>query len=160
MCGDDAAGVIAAARLARSLGDLARVVTEERTLWDVVDGTGRTEILIVVDAAAASEALPAGAWCRFEYPADAHLLDEHGFRNTHSLNLRAMLELADGLGTLPEAVWVYGIAGAAFTVGSPLSPPVEAGLPALELQIETDLRKWLEGAVCTNSPSHSQSATS
>ncbi len=160
VCGDDALGPEAAARLADVLGDSVRAETNDRVLWNVVDGTDRPELLVLVDAAAASEALPAGQWCRIKYPADAHRLDEQGFRDTHSLNLRSTLELAKGLGTLPENVWIYGMAGATFACGSPLSTLVQQRLPALVSRIETDVRSWLELELCTNSPSPSQSATS
>jgi hydrogenase maturation protease len=152
MCGDDALGPEAVARLAEALGDSVRAETNDRNLWDVVDGTDRPELLVLVDAAAPSAALPAGQWCRIDYPADAHRLDEHGFRDTHSLNLCSTLELAKGLGTLPENVWIYGMAGATFARGYPLSTLVQQRLPALVSRIEIDVRTWLEQKLCTNSP--------
>lgn len=191
MCGDDAAGVDVATRLARRLGNAVTVELDNRArigsdpepqasacavppesprctialahlgsraLWDVVDGTRRPEMLVIVDAALATNDLPIGSWCKIEYPSEAGQLDEQAFRNTHSLNLRSTLDLARTVGTLPAEVWIYGIAGVEFTLGAAASPEVVAAVERLEQELYRKLRSWLEHNPCTSSPSQSRSA--
>ena len=148
MCGDDAAGINVATRLAQTLGDAVSVETDARALWDVVEGTRRPDLLVIVDAALATDGLPVGSWRRIRFPEEADLLDEQTFRNTHSLNLRSALELARTLDTLPAEVWVCGVAGREFAVGASPSPEVEAAVDRLAKELYTRLRSCnVAGAV-------------
>ena len=61
--------------------------------------------------------------------------------STHGLPLPAVLKLAAALGGHPLAGRFVGIAGARFTIGSPLSAPVRAALPRAARAIETALRE-------------------
>ncbi len=61
--------------------------------------------------------------------------------STHGLPLPAVLKLAAALGGHPLHGRFVGIAGARFTIGSQLSAPVRAALPAAGRAIETALRE-------------------
>jgi hypothetical protein len=61
--------------------------------------------------------------------------------STHGLPLPAVLKLAAALGGHPLEGRFVGIAGARFTIGSPLSAPVRAALPRAVRAIEDALRE-------------------
>ena len=64
--------------------------------------------------------------------------------STHAIGLAETIELARALGRLPKSVVVYGIEGASFEAGAPLSPDVAAAVARLVERIEEEL--------CTNAP--------
>ncbi|MHC4695475.1 MAG: hydrogenase maturation protease [Planctomycetota bacterium] len=144
MRGDDAAGVIVVTRLAHKFGNTVSVKCDMRALWDVVDGSRCPDLLVIVDAAIATDALPAGTWRSVRFPSQAELLDEQAFRNSHSLNLLSILELIQKMGTPPVEVWIYAIAGREFALGASPSLEVEAAVDGLEQQLHGYIRTWLQ----------------
>jgi hydrogenase maturation protease len=75
----------------------------------------------IVDAV--SSGAPAGALHRFDAGERALPAALFGL-SSHRLGLAAALELSRTLGRLPPRVIVYGIEGAQFETGQPLSPAV------------------------------------
>ncbi len=68
-------------------------------------------------------------------------LPEAPTASTHGLPLPAVLKLAAALGGHPLHGRFVGIAGARFTIGSQLSAPVRAALPAAARAVESAIRE-------------------
>jgi hydrogenase maturation protease len=96
---------------------------EPTRLIDAWDGL---ELVVIVDAlrsGAAPRTVP-----RFEAGVGA-LPRELGLASTHAFSIADTVELARALGRAPARVVVVGVEGAAFDLGDPLTPAVEAALP-------------------------------
>jgi hydrogenase maturation protease len=128
--GDDAVGPLVAERL-RAAGATVLDCDEEPTrLLDAWDGL---ELVVIVDAVRSGAA--AGTVTRFE-PGDGPLPRSLRLASTHAVSIADALELGRALGRAPERVVVVGVEGAAFELGDPLTPEVEAALPrAAELAL-------------------------
>jgi hydrogenase maturation protease len=133
--GDDAAGLEAAERL-RIIGPPGIPVTELEgdqirlpDVWDL-DAT-----VILIDATC-SGALP-GTVTRFD--ASRPLSHQFTHRGSHTFSLADVIELARALGRLPRNVYGYGIEGASFAVGEPLSPPAEDGVTKVVSELLAEL---------------------
>jgi len=59
--------------------------------------------------------------------------------STHALGAGAAIEMGRALGRLPAALVVYGVEGAAFAIGSGLSPAVAAGAAEAAARISEEL---------------------
>lgn len=136
--GDDALGPLAARLLARAWGDAPppglRVLAwtgDPTGLLDVWTGVQR---LVLIDAMV-SGAAP-GTCCR--YAGDAPFVSA-GATSSHGFGLAGALALARALGRAPPAVEVWGIEGARFGAGEPLTPAVRAAVEALVARLEREL---------------------
>ncbi len=141
--GDDALGLLAAKALEEPLAGIAQVVADPGSGWAAVQEAEGRDLLVLVDAAEARGALPAGRWMRMRYPDPA--LAACGLRDTHTAGVEAMLEIAALAGCLPPETWVYAMAGERFAPETDLSPSTAAGLGPLVEQIVMDVRAWVEG---------------
>jgi hydrogenase maturation protease len=131
--GDDGAGIAVAERL----GGLACDEEPSRLIeaWEGADAT------ILVDTVVSGA--PPGTIHYFnasETRIPAYVLRS----STHAIGLAETIELARALGRLPAQVIVYGIEGARFDAGAPLTPDVEAAVSRLASAIEEEL--------CTSAP--------
>ena len=131
--GDDAAGVVVAERL----GGMACDEEPSRLIeaWEGADS------VVLIDTVV-SGGQP-GTLHRFdasEAPIPARALRS----STHAIGLAETIELARALGRLPARIVVYGIEGASFEAGAPLSPEVEEAVTRLVTTIEEEL--------CTSAP--------
>ncbi|MBB4304892.1 hydrogenase maturation protease [Rhodobium orientis] len=135
MRGDDAAGPIAAERLAdRGLdaivldGEGARLIhawegRDQIVVIDAADGGGPPGTVHVIDAA--KEALSSG---RFHY-------------SSHAFGLAEAVETSRALGDLPPNFTIYAITGADFTLGKSLSPDVAAAVERVVERIAESAEK-------------------
>ncbi|MBL8176024.1 MAG: hypothetical protein JNK48_15205, partial [Bryobacterales bacterium] len=55
--------------------------------------------------------------------------------NSHHFGLPQAIELGRALGRLPARVWVYGIEGAGFGYGQPVSEPVQMAISVLTKEL-------------------------
>jgi hydrogenase maturation protease len=132
--GDDAVGPLVAERL-RAAGAALLDCNEEPTrLIDAWDGL---ELVVVVDAVR-SGAAP-GTVHRVESDV-LPLPPDLGLASTHAFSVADALELGRALGRAPRRVVVLGVEGAAFELGDPLSPAVEAAIPQVVEQALAELR--------------------
>jgi len=135
--GDDAVG-LAVARKVRAAAPAGAAVIEldgdQIALLDAWDGTAD---VYVVDATC-SGAEP-GSVRRFD--ASVPLGADFSHRGTHLLSLADVIELARALDRLPARLTGYGIEGAAYELGAPLSPQVEAAARGVAEQILHELRE-------------------
>ncbi len=118
--GDDAAGILAARRLAQRLPQ-ARVRECDGDLTAALDAWNGEDCVYVVDAVASGATV--GTIHRFAAHADP--LPACVFRgSTHAFGIADAVEMARALGQLPQQVIVYGIEASGFEQGQPLSPAV------------------------------------
>jgi hydrogenase maturation protease len=135
--GDDAVGLAVAERIRTRLPEGVEVVECEQEPTRLLDAWDGADVALVVDAAASGTT--AGTVHRFD--ASAVPLPAQTFRSsTHAFGVGDAVELARTLDRLPRRVVVYGIEGASFAAGAPLSEPVEAAVGAVVEALERDLR--------------------
>lgn len=138
--GDDSAGLLAAGLLAGRLAGTARVVADASGGWNALLSPDPPDLLVVVDAAEATDGLPAGEFCRLRYPEDAGALDACRTCDMHSAGPAALLGLAAALGNGAGETWVYALGSEQFAPETNPSPAVAAGLERLVRQVEEDVR--------------------
>ncbi len=127
--GDDAAGLIVAARLRPRLAGQVRVVegcADALMLVAELDGAATA---VVVDALRVTDAVP-GTLRRLdlrtaEPPRPSAWVSGHGDA------LGTGWGVARALGAVPRRWFLVGVVGAEFTLGAPLSAPVRAALDPL-----------------------------
>jgi hydrogenase maturation protease len=143
--GDDAVGLLVARRL-RELVRGADVLERSGEPADLLEalGDGAGEVVLV-------DAVSSGA-----PPGEVHRLDASEVAlpfaagaSTHGLGLAETIELGRALGRLPARLLVYGIEGAVFELGAPLSAEVARAADS----VVAELRLLLEEAEvpCTSS---------
>lgn len=133
--GDDAAGLAVAERLRGRLPG-ATVLASETVPPDLFSWWGPTSRVVLVDAACG--VLAPGAVHRFdalEAPLPCELLRV----STHTGGVAEAVELARALASLPRELVVYGIEGAAFEHGAPLSAPVARAVDEVVERVVAEL---------------------
>jgi len=137
--GDDAVG-LDVARKVRDAAPAGVTVTEldgdQLALLDAWDGAAD---VYVVDATCSGGA--PGDVCRFD--SSVPLGGRFTHRGTHLFSLAEVIELARALNRLPARLTGYGIEGARFDLGAPLSTEAEAAARAVAEQILREL--WTGG---------------
>ena len=127
-CGDDAAG-LAVARRVRELTHPAEVTVRE-LIGDqlaLLDAwTGATQVYLV-------DAVSSGGTTGtvYQFGAADALTERFAHRGTHPFSLTDVVELARALDRLPRHLAGYGIEGAAFEAGAPMSDPVRDAVDAV-----------------------------
>ncbi len=123
--GDDAAGLEVARRLPRDRGFAVRAHPGEAV--DLIEHWRGAKQVVLIDAV--SSGAPPGTIHRIEAtrePLPAALRRT----SSHAIGAAEAIELARVLGRLPGQLVVYGIEGARFAAGSPLSDAVARAIPA------------------------------
>lgn len=132
--GDDGAAEAVLERIARAVLETVDVVRAHDLDVETLMGAGP---VVVVDAIRGPEPGKVVVWSL----AEVAELPDAPTASTHGLPLPAVLKLAAALGGHPLEGRFVGIAGARFTIGSPLSAPVRAALPRAARAIEAALRE-------------------
>lgn len=135
--GDDAVGLAVARQVrAAAPADVAVIDLDgdQLALLDAWDGAAD---VYVVDATC-SDAEP-GSVRRFD--AATPLGGDFSRRGTHLFSLAEVIELARALHRLPARLTGFGIEGAAYELGVPLSPEAEAAAQTVAEQILHELRE-------------------
>ncbi len=141
--GDDAAGLLIAERLRKSLPPEVEVRTDAAGGANLVHWCNNVEVLILADAALATDDFPTGQWRRFAFPADRDRVQAVAFPGTHTLGVVQGLELAYTLDRLPEEVLLYAVAGARFELGAAISPAVKSSVTAVADQLVVEVTRRL-----------------
>ncbi len=134
--GDDAAGLTVLQLLEAEPPDGARLIAcegEPLSLLSAWEGCGTT---YVVDATASG--LPPGTVRRFEAD-EAPLPEDLHHSSTHLLGVAEAIELGRTLGKLPRRTILYGIEGARFDAGAPLSPEVARAVEEVAAAIREEI---------------------
>ena len=134
--GDDAAGLAVLRLLRGTIPEDVRVAACEGEPVALLDVWSECETAFVVDATR-SGAEP-GAVRRIEAHRE-RLPDELTRASTHVLGVGEAIELARALGKLPARTIVYGIEGACFDTGAPLSPEVADAAAAVAAAIRREV---------------------
>ena len=132
--GDDGAAEAAFARITPTTLEVVDVVRAPDLDVETLMGAGP---VVVVDAIRGPVPGTIVVWSLREVAE----LPDAPTASTHGLPLPAVLKLAAALGGHPLDGRFVGIAGARFTVGSPLSAPVRSALPKAARAIEASLRE-------------------
>jgi hydrogenase maturation protease len=138
--GDDGAGPA----VARGLLDKvrARVRAYEGEPVGLIEEWTGADAVIVVDAVSSKS--PAGTIHRLE-PLVEPIPAALSLGSTHAFGLAETIELARALDRLPRRLTVYGIEGESFTAGQDLSPPVQAAVEEVALELRKRLGKSASG---------------
>lgn len=126
--GDDAAGLVVAERL----GGITHE-GEGTALLDLWEGC---DAVVLIDTMRSGA--PPGTIRRFDASSDP-LPAELSRASTHAIGVAEAIELARSLGRLPRTMIVYGVEGAMFDAGAPLSAAVSASLEALTEAVKDEL---------------------
>jgi hydrogenase maturation protease len=144
---DDQVGLLVAAALADPPLPGTVVTASQAPGADLVADLENVELLVIVDAAAATDDFPVGTWRRIAYDTLDRSVSAPGARvasiSAHSLGVWDALELGRELGILPADVWVDVVAGSDFGYGAELSPRVQAALPGVIERLRADVCAWL-----------------
>jgi hydrogenase maturation protease len=132
--GDDALGPACADRLEAAGIPVRCLSADAFSLLDLIRGKSH---VILVDAVVTGQA-PPGAIHRWEAPPPGIVRQGPG-ASTHGFGLAEALQLAARLNALPGRLSVFGVEAAAFEWGEPLTPAVEAALPAL---VQSVMEEW------------------
>jgi hydrogenase maturation protease len=109
----------------------------------IAEGPDRNGLLIIIDAAQATEGVAPGTCTRIDYHTQPQRVGAKCCTNTHMLSVDAALETAAALGLLPETVWVYAVAGEKFGYGEGLSLGLHARVQELVTRIADEVQDWL-----------------
>lgn len=144
---------------------MVRLMTSESPGADLLAELDGVELLIILDAAPASPAMPLGTWRRlgwrgaqpivrsaFQGDRSQHrrgagrprIVDSHRPRaaSPHALGVNEALRLGETLGLLPGEVWIYAIAGIDFGHGEALSDGVESAIAEVAQAVRADVLEW------------------
>jgi hydrogenase maturation protease len=102
----------------------------------LLDAWAGLELVVIVDAVRSGA--PAGTVHRIE-AGDGPLPRDLGLASTHAFSIADTLELGRALGRAPRRVVVVGVEGAAFEMGDPVTPAVEAALPGVTASVVAEL---------------------
>jgi hydrogenase maturation protease len=134
--GDDAVGLEVARLLDGTLPGGVRLVECEGEPVSLLSSWEGCDTAIVVDATESGR--EAGTVRRLAAH-DGPLPPELQRASTHLLGVAEAVELARALGRLPERTIVYGIEGAGFDTGAPLSDAVQAAAAEVAASIRREL---------------------
>jgi hydrogenase maturation protease len=135
--GDDAAGLLVAERVRAAASP--RTVTVRELVGDqlgLLDLWGDAREVYVIDAVRSGA--PPGTVYRFD-GAD-HLTSQFATTSTHAFGLADVIGLARALGGLPARLVGYGIEGALWKLGDPVSPQVMEAVGTVSRRLCLELR--------------------
>ncbi len=139
--GDDSVGLEVAHALRGRLPESVRVLATEAEQSSLMDEWEGCDAVVIVDAVH-SDAAP-GTIHRVDLNAETvpHAVLQG---STHHFSLGDTIELARALKRLPAKALFFGIEGAAYAPGEPLSPAVAAALPAIVEEIAKEVESLLD----------------
>jgi hydrogenase maturation protease len=135
--GDDAAG-LAVVRRIRELTKPGEVTVRELVgdQLDLMDAWNGAIEVYVVDAVC-SGGTPGTV---YQFGAADALTGQFAHRGTHTFSLADVVELARALGRLPRRLAGFGIEGASFAFGAPMSQPVRAAVDTVTSMLLAELK--------------------
>jgi hydrogenase maturation protease len=138
--GDDALGLEAANALRARLPESVRVLATEAEQSSLLDEWEGCDAVLIVDAVHSGS--EPGRLHRLDLNAEVvpHAVLQG---STHHFSLGDTIELARALKRLPANARFFGIEGARYEPGEPLSPAVAAALPAIVEEIAREVEGLL-----------------
>ncbi|MBL8223916.1 MAG: hydrogenase maturation protease [Chromatiales bacterium] len=134
--GDDAVGPTVIRMLAQAPPEGVVLHTARTDMLALIDTWRAEDQVFLVDAVA-----PAGSpgrVVRIDASRTPVATELDSFVSSHGFSVAGAIELARALGRLPARLLVYGIEGAGFEPGAPLSPAVSRALPQLVSYLQAD----------------------
>lgn len=140
--GDDGIGWVVAQRLAGRLPADVSLLTRGADMMDIGDDMAGIDALICIDATA-----PAGSPGRIQRVdlATGELERNRAPASSHALGLAEVIALAEALGTAPRDIVVYGIEGASFDAGAPITREVMAVVDEVADQVVAEVYRLRRG---------------
>jgi hydrogenase maturation protease len=136
--GDDGAGIVAIRLLRGKLLPGTRIIEasgEGAALMEAWQGAARVVLIDAVESGAEPGTIHRIDAARQKVPV-------RFFRySTHAFSVAEAVETARALGSLPPCLVIYGIEGARFTAGAPLSREVESATRAVAARVTRLLRR-------------------
>ncbi len=136
--GDDAVGLLVAQRLRDLVPEGVRVRELEGDPVALLELGRGADLLVVIDAV--QSGAPPGTVRRLEAHERALPSAVTFGLSTHGVGLAETIELARSLNQLPKRLIVYGIEGARFEPGAPLTPEVARAIEPVVQSVLRDLR--------------------
>jgi hydrogenase maturation protease len=124
---DDAAGLLVARRVRKSVASGVRVIEREGEPVGLLDDWDGLPLAVVVDALRNVEAPSPGRIHRFQ-PLLEPVPASFRHRGSHTIGLADAIELGRAMGRLPRRLVVYAIEGSDFASGDRCSPEVLAAV--------------------------------
>ena len=134
--GDDAVGLVMARRLKEIVPDTIEIIEhsgEGASLMQAWEGADRVYLIDAVNSGA-----EAGTIHRLD-GANQPVPTEFFHYSTHAFSVAEAVEVARKLDLLPRTLIIYGVEGAVFDHGAPLSPEVSRAADAIFKQFLQEL---------------------
>ncbi len=139
--GDDAVGLEAATALRERLPQSVRVLATEAEQSRLLDEWEGCDTVFIVDAVHSG----AGPGTIYRVDLNAEVVPHAVLQgSTHHFSLGDTIELARALKRLPADARFFGIEGASYAPGEPLSPEVAAAIPAIVEEIAQRVEELLD----------------
>jgi hydrogenase maturation protease len=140
--GDDAAGPLAASRLAEASQPGVNVRALGGEAGELIEAWRGREAVILIDAVVTGQA-PAGTIHRWD-ASDRMPAVEFRQTSSHAFGLGQAIELARALGRLPRRVIVYGVEGTRFGLGDPPTPAVTTAVQEVVQAVRREAERLLK----------------
>ncbi|MBL8879531.1 MAG: hydrogenase maturation protease [Phycisphaerales bacterium] len=144
--GDDQFGLLVVQRLMQDAHGDVDITTSESPGADLLSLIEGIDLLVLVDAAVASAALPVGALRRIRLNDRAVMTGAvcrfaTRVSSAHSLGVGYALALADSLGIQPQEIWIYVVGSHDFSLGAAMSQSVAVQIEPTARRIRKDLQR-------------------
>ncbi|MCG3132861.1 MAG: Hydrogenase 2 maturation protease [Phycisphaerae bacterium] len=141
--GDDQAGLRVAERLRGMLPPDVRVMADENPGVALLSTVDPRDHLIIIDAAPADDAHPAGTYTVVTPNRLIETAAEGG--STHQVGVRVGLTILAALGTLPRRVSIFALFGRSFRRSLQMSPEVAAAVEAVAERVVQEVSAPVRG---------------
>jgi hydrogenase maturation protease len=138
MRGDDAAGLVAACRIAETDLDGVTILEEDGPLDLLLDSWLSYDLVILIDAV--HSGAPSGTIFRFDARTEPLPAIFPAQISSHGMGIPEAVELARALDQLPPGLIVYGIEGQEFEAGAGLTAAVEAAVDDVVERVTEEAR--------------------
>lgn len=137
--GDDAIGLILAEKIQAETLDHVQVLFSNGDPMTLIQDWQGADKVILIDAVSVRDAVPGTLYCFHlnHQPLPAVI----NTCSSHFMGLNEAVNLSKAMGTLPEALIFFGIAGHSFGLGEGLSPPMAACSDDLLARIRDALKQ-------------------
>jgi hydrogenase maturation protease len=134
--GDDAVGVAVARRLRKQLPKEIAVIEHGGDGASLIEIWSGAVCVYLIDAV--KSGAKAGTIHRLNAGSEP-IPTSFSHYSTHGFSLAEAVEVARGLGQLPPHLFIYGIEGAVFDHGAPMSPEVEDSAQIVQQELTDEL---------------------
>ena len=138
-CADDGVGVLAAKFLEDEFSEEIEVIAHSGEAASLMELWQRAGLVIVIDATHSNR--EAGTISRYDVTTSELPSDLRHF-SSHSFGVHDAVELSRTLDQMPSKLIVFGIEGACFKVGTPISEEVQAAIKVIPKTIREEISEF------------------